>query len=168
MDLSRPSSPPASRLWDYRISKHLDEHVRVVHEGAMKVMGSQNVVDVAVIHHPHHDVLEIVISDPTYHVEVPRMYLRAEEILNGMPKDEFEKQFEEKKDFFRKRHRHYDSHTIERNIRYQYVHNFLQARIHMIYETDFAIDKDTKQGTKIMVFLQAANVEETIVEVRDF
>lgn len=159
---SRPLSPAASRLWDLRISKHMDDHVQVVFESPVPLPGLDHNCDLAIIHHPLHDCFEVCIYDPVSHNEADRMYLKADVLLHSMPKDEFEQQFEEKKAFFRKRRRHYDSHVLLRSIHYNFAKKFIQSRLTVVFQPETKIGEAVIES-KLIAFLQPQSAQETIL-----
>ena len=140
----------------------MDDHVQVVFESPVPLPGLDHNCDLAIIHHPLHDCFEVCVFDPVSHNEADRMYLKADVLLHSMPKDEFEQQFEEKKAFFRKRRRHYDSHVLLRSIHYNYAKQFIQTRLTVFFQPETKIGEAVMES-KLIAFLQPQSAQETIL-----
>ena len=62
----------------------------VVFEGAKFFWRTRNTVDILIIEHKTHEIFELIVYDPSFDVEAPRIYIDSKTLMSRVDNEEIE------------------------------------------------------------------------------
>lgn len=88
------------------------DELHVIYEGPVSVENDRT-IETSILHHVTFDCYELIVFQPPAQKVWTRFYFPKENLRSKLCAEDYDRIVEEKKDFFRKRHRHYDLDTLK-------------------------------------------------------
>lgn len=113
------------------------DEIQVVYEGG--VTYESKVIDTVIVHHVSHRVFELVIFVPDRSKVWARFYFPKDAVFAKLEGEDFDRILEEKKEFFRRRHRHFAIETLQRTAKYEAVENLILSLFPDLLSFDLSV-----------------------------
>lgn len=117
----------AARVVDNRLKT--DNEMEVTFEGVVHPTGCDTPIELVILHHIRYNCFEILLYNPSLEMEAPRIFLSASKLLALYPKEECDKEVNEKVEFYRKRHRHCEAAVIRKLANSNFVKEYIEQRL---------------------------------------
>ena len=114
---SKATTPKATTSLKYVCDKRWSnneakDELHVIYEGPASVENDR-VIETSILYHVTFDCYELIVFQPPAQKVWARFYFPKENLRSKLCAEDYDRIVEEKKDFFRKRHRHFDLDTLK-------------------------------------------------------